>query len=147
MIKRLSSSDGTTFRAFLWCGSIIAGLFSVTAFVTGMSIVGRETQIQATKNNQLEQLKQSQVRQIEAKGEIAKTYQKAGVGRPVRNFIILNGTQQNVIDLAARNAQVLINSMAEGEPLTLLDRHNNVIGSFDGRQVCNIKNDCRQIVR
>ncbi|MBD1846648.1 hypothetical protein H6F89_25145 [Cyanobacteria bacterium FACHB-63] len=119
----------------------------MTAFITGMSIVGQQTQIQAIKDGQQEKLKQSQIRQIEAKGEISKTYEKSGIGKPVRNFIILNGTQQNVIDLSSRNVQVLLNSMAEGEPLTLLDRHNNVIGSFDGRQVCNIKNDCRQIAR
>ncbi|MBD2078794.1 hypothetical protein [Leptolyngbya sp. FACHB-17] len=119
----------------------------MTAFVTGMSIVGQQTQLQAIKDGQIDQTTRNQTRQIEAKGEIAKTYQKAGIGQPVRNFIILNGTQQNVIDLASRNAQVLINSMVEGEPLTLLDKHNNVIGSFDGKQVCNIKKDCIQIAR
>lgn len=145
MSYTLATSNKSAVRSSIYFGAFIGlGLGMIAAFGS-IAKFGQTVNDQATQDIQLQRTKETTIARTQVDADIAKARQKAGIGSQTDQFYIVGVTPANLIDKAEANAESLTSAKRPDVPLVILDKYRNVVGTFDGGNVCTLNQICKRI--
>jgi hypothetical protein len=134
-----------TTRKLIIAASAFSLLLGSLAAFGSLAKIGKSVQEQSTIQANLEKESENYELKVKAESEKSKAHQKYGLGEQTDQFILIGLTQDNFFTATEKFSQSIQNFKNPERKLNLLDQHRNIIGSFDGKEVCNLKQICKKL--
>ncbi len=132
-------------RTVIGLGSFFCVSLGLVGAFGSVMRIGQNVQSQSRIQENLQMTRDSEVLKTQTEAEIVKARQKNGLGDKASQFVILGLNDKNFFKVTTKNAKAIRNFAQPDQLTNLLDEHQNIVGTFNGSQVCNLRQECKRI--